>query len=441
MKKGIFIVVALSVLILASQLVGLHVLAHSILHDSKHHVCEIMRKASFYETAHRAQMLSSQDTELEDLFNLRNWDYKGKELSVEKDPVEFVLESFNFRYLNDTREVDINYVDSLFKLGLEKCEFDCSHTMTLMQRVGNETEQLDCQGHFTGKCLFKNFQIDVPLDTEKTMWYRLSLPLGLMVFRKIFLALILGLLFDGMLTWVVILTLKAVRGRERYENRFYTMTHSIVHDMKNPVSVACLACEMLMQEEECSGSKIQKCLNLIHGHLMNLNHQMERILFQLKEKRKIMMPSEEIMLLPYIEKIVQYYKEDMNAQADFVVDIAPECSIIASQITFSSVVRNLIDNSLKYAHPRRRPLIEIKTYGNTDGSIVFSVKDNGMGIKKKHIKKIFRQYYRGETHGTDGYGIGLYSVSLTAKEYGWKLDVESTEGKGTEIIITISNRI
>lgn len=95
-----------------------------------------------------------------------------------------------------------------------------------------------------------------------------------------------------------------------------------------------------------------------------------------------------------------------------------------------SIFFNLISNAIKYRHPERNLEIHIKALFS-DGQLVVTLKDNGLGInldKQRH--KVFGLYRRFHPH-IEGKGIGLHISKTQMESMGGKIEIESTEGKGT----------
>ncbi len=116
--------------------------------------------------------------------------------------------------------------------------------------------------------------------------------------------------------------------------------------------------------------------------------------------------------------------------------------IEVSQVTFSrrklrSIIYNLLNNSIKYKSPNRKPEIYIKTT-REDQYIVISITDNGIGIDPANHQTIFSKYYRLD-NSLDGSGIGLYLVKEIVTNSGGKVLLESQPDKGTEIKIYLKN--
>lgn len=106
----------------------------------------------------------------------------------------------------------------------------------------------------------------------------------------------------------------------------------------------------------------------------------------------------------------------------------------------SEIFRNLVSNAIKYRQVEsEKPEIRIEVNANDlQAEIVFS--DNGIGIEKDKLAKIFEMFYRA-TEQSDGSGIGLYIVKNAVEKLGGSITVESSVGSGTAFTILLPNRL
>ncbi|HEU5289488.1 MAG TPA: PAS domain S-box protein [Cyclobacteriaceae bacterium] len=105
----------------------------------------------------------------------------------------------------------------------------------------------------------------------------------------------------------------------------------------------------------------------------------------------------------------------------------------------SEIFRNLVSNAIKYRQitgPAPEIRIEINC-GETQTEIIFA--DNGIGIEKENLTKIFEMFYRA-TVQSDGSGIGLYIVKNAVEKLGGTISVHSEIGVGTTFTIILPNR-
>ncbi len=102
------------------------------------------------------------------------------------------------------------------------------------------------------------------------------------------------------------------------------------------------------------------------------------------------------------------------------------------------VVRNLVDNALKYGAPDSP--ISVTLDRTRDGEARISVKDQGEGIAPEHLPHLTRRFYRtdpGRSRASGGTGLGLAIVKHIVERHKGRLDIESKLGKGTQVVVRI----
>ena len=97
-------------------------------------------------------------------------------------------------------------------------------------------------------------------------------------------------------------------------------------------------------------------------------------------------------------------------------------------------------NALRYSDlKKQQPTLMIKGFCNENNAVV-SFIDNGIGIEKEYLDKIFEIFYRANTHAK-GTGIGLYLVKEYLQKIKGTVSVRSVFGEGTEFVIDIPNHL
>ncbi len=127
-------------------------------------------------------------------------------------------------------------------------------------------------------------------------------------------------------------------------------------------------------------------------------------------------------------------KKDISFDLTFSHSFVP---VYADRGKIQQVIYNLVDNAIKFSP--NDSLISIEVYERHE-KIFFSIKDQGVGIPKENIKKIWTRFYKSdESRGKDkkGTGLGLAIVKEIIQAHGETIDVISTEGVGTEFIFRL----
>jgi signal transduction histidine kinase len=122
------------------------------------------------------------------------------------------------------------------------------------------------------------------------------------------------------------------------------------------------------------------------------------------------------------------------ANATIVRDIEVK-NILFSKKNLRSILYNIISNGIKFKSDQP-PLINIKISKKAD-KVIISVQDNGIGIPKDDLDKIFEMYGRLH-HDVEGQGIGLYLAQKIVHASGGNITVESTPGIGTTFTIFLN---
>ena len=117
---------------------------------------------------------------------------------------------------------------------------------------------------------------------------------------------------------------------------------------------------------------------------------------------------------------------------------AKRANVTADEMHLTNVFFNLMDNAVKYRSDRDLLLV-VHTWNEKD-NLMISIKDNGIGIKKEHLKKVFDRFYRvptGNVHNVKGFGLGLAYVRKIVENHNGMIRAESEINTGTEFIISL----
>jgi two-component system phosphate regulon sensor histidine kinase PhoR len=107
--------------------------------------------------------------------------------------------------------------------------------------------------------------------------------------------------------------------------------------------------------------------------------------------------------------------------------------IEADEVHFSNLINNLMDNAVKYSKENVPPKISLFT-SSTAKKFILRIEDNGIGMNRETVKRIFEKFYRAHTgnlHNVKGFGLGLSYVKDIVEAHDGDIKAESTLGKGS----------
>ena len=113
--------------------------------------------------------------------------------------------------------------------------------------------------------------------------------------------------------------------------------------------------------------------------------------------------------------------------------------IFVDEMHFTNVIFNLMDNAVKYKKADQDLLLTVSTWNEGD-KLYISIQDNGIGIRKEDLKKIFDKFYRvhtGNLHDVKGFGLGLAYVKKIIQDHKGTIRAESELNVGTKFVIVL----
>lgn len=253
--------------------------------------------------------------------------------------------------------------------------------------------------------------------------------------------LALSVLLIGVITALFYKTLQMFIQQKKITEIKNDLINNITHEFKTPISTISVACESLKEPELIKGqSSVDRYAAIIKEENERLRMMVEMLLNTAAfEKETVHLTREEVDINEIIQNSIHKF-ESVVAQKCGILNFVPakEPSIInADKFHLINVISNLIDNAVKYNE--HEPIIEIKT-SYASGGVIISVSDNGIGIAKDQLDKIFETFYRiptGNIHNVRGNGIGLSYSKQIIEAHGGKLSVISKPGVGSKFEIIL----
>lgn len=211
--------------------------------------------------------------------------------------------------------------------------------------------------------------------------------------------------------------------------------NNMTHEFKTPVATIMIASESLKDPEIVADEgRVSRLADIIYDENVRLGNHIERVLNIAQiEKQDVRLSFADVEVNGLVRAVadsmeLQFQKQ--GAELDIALNAAQD-TIVGDELHLSNVIFNLLDNALKYG--KENPRIKLSTR-NVSGGISILVEDNGIGMSKDQLGRIFDQFYRiptGNRHDVKGFGLGLSYVADIVKRTKGKVAVRSEKGVGT----------
>ena len=220
--------------------------------------------------------------------------------------------------------------------------------------------------------------------------------------------------------------------------------NNMTHEFKTPISTISLAAQMLNDPGvRKSGTMLEHISTVINDETKRLRFQVEKVLqMSMFDRQKATLKLQEVNANQLIHNIVNTFKlkvEKYGGKIDSQLD-AEIAEVKVDEMHFTNVIFNLLDNAVKYRREDTPLELMVTTRNLPSNRIEIAIADNGLGMKKDDLKKIFEKFYRvstGNRHDVKGFGLGLAYVHKMVTELKVDIRVESELGKGSKFIITL----
>ncbi len=222
--------------------------------------------------------------------------------------------------------------------------------------------------------------------------------------------------------------------------------NNMTHELKTPISTISLASQMMADQSISSNQKnLNNISKILSDESMRLKFHVEKVLqASVFDNGTMGLKFVDSDIHNLLRNVVDSYSLQISDRKGSIKTNfeAGTHTLRIDEVHFSNMISNLIDNAIKYSD--EFPEILIST-SDTKTGVCISVSDQGIGISKEDLKRIFEKFYRvptGNIHNVKGFGLGLSYVKKVIDEHNGTISVNSTQGKGTtfKIIIPIKQR-
>jgi two-component system, OmpR family, sensor kinase len=212
------------------------------------------------------------------------------------------------------------------------------------------------------------------------------------------------------------------------------------HELRTPLTIMRGEIEVAMRSHRMS-SRTRELLLSIHDELVRLSSIVESLMILVKsDTGRLVFDMQPVALDELLDQLfVEAKVLAERKKIKIKLEQSEPVHINGDAARLKQLFLNLIDNAVKYTRPHGLVTLSLRKDAS---SAIITVKDNGIGIPRKDLNKIFERFYRGEQNTKDlenisGSGLGLPIAKWITEAHQGSIEVKSKEGKGSSFILQL----
>lgn len=260
-----------------------------------------------------------------------------------------------------------------------------------------------------------------------------------LIWREMIWFILGAVLFTIIITTAFFITVRTLLKQKKLSEIKSDFINNMTHEFKTPLATISLAVDAL-KNEKVSGNKEKTdyFTGIIKEENKRMNKQVETILqAALLDKQEVQLNLKRLLAHDLIISAlnnINLQVEEKGGKIDVELE-AENDLIMADEVHFTNLINNLLDNAVKYSKDNLHIKLSTKNVGN---QLKIKIEDNGIGMNKETLHRIFEKFYRahtGNVHNVKGFGLGLSYVKTMVDAHHGTIKAESVLGKGSTFCI------
>lgn len=214
---------------------------------------------------------------------------------------------------------------------------------------------------------------------------------------------------------------KSMERTKAFLTREHQFTRDASHELRTPITAMKGAVELLQQLPACEEEKVDRLAKRMDRSVSEMESIIEALLWLSREGLSEV-SSQMCEVAPIVEDIMRQYQEQYREKGNRTdMEAAGDLKIKAPPAVVRITISNLIRNAFQFTRDG-----EIRVHLSDTG---VEITDTGTGIAPDDLDRVRQPAFRGKE--SQGFGFGLDIVSRLCDRFDWRLEIESTPGKGT----------
>ena len=239
----------------------------------------------------------------------------------------------------------------------------------------------------------------------------------------------------------IIMILQDITERQKLENMQMDFVANVSHELKTPLTTIKSYTETLLTGQVDDQETATQFMGIIDTETDRMNRLVKDLLqlsrLDYKQEKWNKKESNLIALLKSVVTKVEMTAKKKNQHLNCIFDDSLKILTVIDKDGIEQVLMNVLSNAIKYTQEGGRIDIDAIQLGSNAQLII---ADNGIGIPEKELSRVFERFFRvdkARSRAMGGTGLGLAISKQIIEEHNGSIEIESKEGKGTKVTITL----
>ncbi len=262
-----------------------------------------------------------------------------------------------------------------------------------------------------------------------------------LIWKEVIGFILSAILFTLIITTAFFITIRTLLKQKKLSEIKSDFINNMTHEFKTPLATISLAVDALKNEKVAGNKeKTDYFTAIIKEENKRMNKQVETILqAALLDKKEVQLNLKRsaghdliVAALNNINLQVEEKGGTLEVELEADNDV-----IMADEVHFTNLINSLLDNAVKYSKENLHIKLSTK---NTGSQFKIKIEDNGIGMNKETLHRIFEKFYRahtGNVHNVKGFGLGLSYVKTMVEAHHGTIKAESVLGKCSTFCIVV----
>lgn len=263
------------------------------------------------------------------------------------------------------------------------------------------------------------------------------------VYKSLRSPIAIAVLFTLVICAAFFLTVRTMLRQKKMSEIKNDFINNMTHEFKTPIATISLAVDAIRNEKvQRDAQKLTYFGDIIKEENQRMNRQVETILKSaLMDRQDVQLNLKPLHIHQIITNVADnFILRLQEKQGTLETHLEATNDLIdGDEVHISNLINNLLDNAVKYSKENIPPKVCITTSSNNK-KFSIRIEDNGIGMTRETLKRIFEKFYRAHTgnlHNVKGFGLGLSYVEDIVEAHHGTIKADSTLGKGSSFTIEL----